>query len=49
MIGERKYDLVFMDHMMPVMGGVEATKILREMEGEYYQKLPVIALTGDAM
>ena len=49
MIRKKEYDLVFMDHMMPVMDGVEATKILREMKGEYYQKLPVIALTADAM
>lgn len=49
MIRKKAYDLVFMDHMMPVMNGVEATGILREMKGEYYQKLPVIALTADAM
>ena len=45
----KKYHIVFMDHMMPVMDGVEATRRLREMEGEYYQKLPVVALTANAM
>jgi len=49
MIQKKEYDLVFMDHMMPIMDGVEATKSLRKMEGEYYQKLPVIALTANAM
>ncbi|MBR3683695.1 MAG: response regulator [Lachnospiraceae bacterium] len=49
MIQAKKYDLVFMDHMMPVMDGVEATRRLRKMEGEYYRKLPVIALTANAM
>lgn len=49
MIQKNKYDLVFMDHWMPVMNGVEATVALRKLEGEYYQKLPVIALTADAM
>lgn len=49
MIREKTYDLVFMDHMMPVMDGIEATKALRETEGEYYQNLPVIALTANAM
>ena len=49
MIGQKEYDLVFMDHMMPVMDGVEATKHVREKEGDYYQKLPVIALTANAM
>ncbi len=49
MIQKNHYDLVFMDHWMPVMNGVEATAALRRMEGEYYQRLPVIALTADAM
>ena len=49
MIQEKEYDLVFMDHMMPIMDGVEATRRLREMDGEYFQKLPVIALTANAM
>ena len=42
------YDIVFMDHMMPVMDGVEATHELRGMEGEYYQTLPIIALSANA-
>ena len=49
LIQRNRYDLVFMDHWMPVMNGVEATVELRKMEGEYFQKLPVIALTADAM
>lgn len=49
MIEQKEYDLVFMDHMMPVMDGIDATKRLREKEGDYYQKLPVIALTANAM
>ena len=40
-------DLVFMDHMMPVMDGVEATQILRAKDGEYYKNLPIIALTAN--
>ncbi len=48
-IKDKKYDIVFMDHMMPVMDGVEATKIIRQMEGDYYKNLPIIALTADAM
>ncbi len=45
----RKYDLVFMDHMMPEMDGVEATKLIRAMEGDYFQKLPIVALTANAV
>lgn len=49
MIKEKKYHMVFMDHMMPIMDGIEATKLLREMEDSYYKELPVIALTANAM
>ncbi len=48
-IKNKHYDLVFMDHMMPVMDGVEAAKLVRSMEGEYYHELPIIALTANAM
>ncbi|MCL2208811.1 MAG: transporter substrate-binding domain-containing protein [Treponema sp.] len=39
------YDIVFMDHMMPKMDGIEAVKILREMG----YKHPIIALTANAL
>ena len=40
-----EYDVVFMDHMMPQMDGIEATKILREMG---YSR-PIVALTANAI
>lgn len=46
---ENKYDLVLMDHMMPKMDGIEATELIRQREGEYYQKLPIIALSANAV
>ena len=49
MICSKKYDLVFMDHMMPIMDGIEATKKLREMDDEYCRQVPVIALTANAI
>jgi len=39
------YDIVFMDHMMPKMDGMEATKILRESG---YTR-PIVALTANAL
>ncbi|MFP3154379.1 ATP-binding protein [Lachnospiraceae bacterium ZAX-1] len=43
------YDIVFMDHMMPDMDGVEATAKIRAMDGSYFKKLPIIALTANAV
>ena len=47
MIKDKKYDLIFMDHLMPVMNGIEAVMELRKQEEPYYRKVPVIALTGN--
>lgn len=49
MLRTEKFDLVFMDHMMPDMDGVEATKIIRSQSGEYFRELPIIALTANAV
>lgn len=48
-IEKTKFDLVFMDHMMPVMDGLEATERIRKMEGDYYKNLPIIALSANVM
>lgn len=49
MVQKKHYDLVLMDHMMPVMNGIDATKAIRKLPDPYYQDLPVIALTANAM
>lgn len=46
MLKKQDYDLVFMDHMMPEMDGVEAVKIIRLLEGDK-GRVPVIALTAN--
>ncbi|MDR2509990.1 MAG: response regulator [Spirochaetaceae bacterium] len=48
-IKKKKYDLVFMDHMMPEMDGIEATKKIREMPGDYFKQLPIVALSANAV
>ena len=47
MTGE--YDMVFMDQMMPGMDGLEATAAIRTLTGERFQRLPIVALTANAI
>jgi CheY-like chemotaxis protein/anti-sigma regulatory factor (Ser/Thr protein kinase) len=43
-----KFDVIFMDHMMPEMDGVETMKHIRERGGED-AKVPVVLLTANAV
>ena len=49
MLRSKDFHIVFMDHMMPGMDGVETTKIIRENPGIYYKRVPIIALTANAV
>ena len=44
-----EYDFIIMDVMMPVMDGLEATKAIRELEREDAKKIPIIAMTANAL
>jgi len=48
-VQKTKYDIVFMDHMMPEIDGVDATKMIRELPGDEYQTLPIVALTANVV
>ena len=43
------FDLVLMDCQMPVMDGYQATALLRQGEAHGHVRLPVVALTANAM
>ncbi|MDR1491074.1 MAG: response regulator [Desulfovibrio sp.] len=49
MIRNNRYDIVFMDHMMPGTDGIEATARVRALGGEYFARVPIIALTANAL
>ena len=51
LVKEHRYDLIFMDHKMPGMDGVETTHYIREMgETDFFlRELPIVALTANAV
>ncbi len=49
MVQEKRYHIVFMDHMMPVMDGVETTQNIRKLPDAYIRNMPIIALTANAV
>jgi CheY-like chemotaxis protein len=58
MVQRKNYDMIFMDHIMPEMDGVETVKIIREWEKEIEQselqselpkRIPIVAMTANAL
>jgi CheY-like chemotaxis protein len=48
-ISNEYYDIVFMDHMMPDMDGIEATQKIRMLPVDYAKTVCIIALTANAL
>lgn len=46
---KNEYDLVIMDLHMPVMDGIEATRIIRSSDDEHLSQIPIVALTAAVM
>ncbi|MCR5719152.1 MAG: response regulator [Lachnospiraceae bacterium] len=46
---QNKYDVIFMDHMMPQMDGVETFRLLKTDELTLNRDVPVVALTANAV
>lgn len=48
-IESKDFDIIFLDHMMPEMDGVETLKRIRNKNAPYFKNVPVIALTANAV
>ncbi|AFK04976.1 multi-sensor hybrid histidine kinase [Emticicia oligotrophica DSM 17448] len=48
-VKKEDFDIILMDIRMPEMNGYEATKVIRSMEGNANQNIPIVALTASAM
>ena len=49
LVKQNNYDMIFMDHMMPEMDGIETTAAIRTLEEEHFKTMPIIALTANAV
>lgn len=48
-IKRTRYDVIFLDHMMPVMDGVETLAVMKTLSGNPNERTPVIMLTANAI
>jgi CheY-like chemotaxis protein len=48
MARKREFDMIFIDHMMPEMDGIETARKIREISGRY-DTVPIVALTANAI
>ncbi len=49
MVTKQPYDLIFLDHMMPDLDGVETIKKMHDLDNNLCKETPVIALTANAL
>ncbi len=48
-VENKSFDLILMDLQMPNLDGYKATKLIRELDGDYFKSVPIIALTASAL
>ena len=49
MVCQKYYDIIFMDHMMPEMDGLETYQAMKEIENYPCKKTPVVVVTANAV
>lgn len=49
LVQEERYDIIFMDHMMPELDGIETLHRMKKLSGNKCSEVPVIALTANAV
>lgn len=49
LLSKRDYDVIFLDHRMPVMDGIETLKAFRASDSPHNKSTPVISLTANAV
>lgn len=49
LVKKQKFDLIFLDHRMPEMDGIETLQAMKQLPGNQNQDTPVIALTANAI
>ncbi len=49
MVGQKKYDIIFLDHRMPEMDGVETLERMKQLPSNLNKETPVIALTANVI
>ena len=49
LLHDKPFDLVLMDFDMPEMNGLEATQHIRSLSNQYFQQIPIIAITASAI
>ena len=49
LVSKKQYDIIFLDHMMPDMDGIETLRRIRDMTDNPNEKTPIIMLTANAI
>lgn len=49
LVTKEMYDIIFLDHMMPGMDGIETLRVFKELEENLNTSTPVIAVTANAV